>query len=84
MRGTALTPLGVEDVKRELPEIFGPGPTLGKVGEGWSTGVQGVEMGRQHETVVGLLLAIWDPLGPERSTGAFKELMKTSFGTFPS
>ena len=25
-----------------------------------------------------------DPLGPERSTGAFKELMKTSFGTFPS
>ena len=41
-------------------------------------------MGRQHETMVGLLPAIWDPLGPERSTGAFKELMKTSFGTFPS
>ena len=32
VRGAALTPLGVEDVKRELPEIFGPGPTLGKVG----------------------------------------------------
>ena len=52
--------------------------------EGWSGRAQGVEMGRQHETVVGLLPAIWDPLGPERSTGAFKELMKTSFGTFPS
>ena len=32
-------------------------------GEGWSTRAQGVEMGRQHETVVGLLPAIWGSLG---------------------
>ena len=31
--------------------------------EGWSGRVQGVEMGRQHETVVGLLPAIWRSLG---------------------
>ena len=31
--------------------------------EGWSTRAQGVEMGRQHETVVGLLPAIWGSLG---------------------
>ena len=31
--------------------------------EGWSGRAQGVEMGRQHETVVGLLPAIWRSLG---------------------
>ena len=81
MRGTALTPLGVEDVKRELPEIFGAGPTLGKVG---GVGPKEWKWGGNMRPWSDYYRRFGDPLGPERSTGAFKELMKTSFGTFPS
>ena len=42
-----------------------------------------VEMGRQHETVVSLSGTLFVPRDLARSLGSFKELLRTSFETFP-
>ena len=42
-----------------------------------------VEMGRRHETVVSLSGILFVPRDLVRSLGSFKELLRTSFETFP-
>ena len=55
--------LGSRRCQEGAPWNFWSRSHPGKSGRGWSTRAQGVEMGRQHETVVGLLPAIWRSLG---------------------
>ena len=76
--------LGSRRCQEGAPWNFWSRSHPGKSGRGGQVGSKEWKWGGNMRPWSDYYRRFGDPLGPERSTGAFKELMKTSFGTFPS